>query len=359
MCVFKKNIICGFALFLIPFFLFGWGESIYSQTKNINGIRESSFYGLEKRHFKVGIGPIPRNFPSNQQGWLDMYTKISDVAEIVVVQSRWNESVKKAGDIPEFLDTIGMMKNRFNYIPQFGITFFHLGGQEEGKADLSTRDNHVNNWSNEDAKQQYKELALSICEKYDAQYLALGVEVNTYYQYHPKDFDLFVTAYKDIYDEIKAKYPQTKVFVTFQLERMKGIGDKTFGASIEPHWQLIDKFGDKLDLVAFTTYPEIEYDSPAEIPEDYYSEIRKHTNKKIAFTEIGWQSTKKTEKDQKDFLLRFLQLTKELDIENVNWVFMHDLPGFGPLKKVGLRKSNGQPKQSWFIWKRLKQAPLE
>jgi len=310
---------------------------------------------ISQRSYKLGIGPIPKNFPGTQEGWLDMFEKIPEVGEIVVVQNEWRESIEKSGEIPEILQLVESMKNKYGYVPQFGINFF----QGEGKALLNTRNNRVNNWTNEDAKQQYKELALKICESYDAEYLALGVEVNTYYQYHPEDFDRFVSAYKEIYDEIKSKYPSTKVFITFQLEKMKGIGDKTFGAKLEPQWNLLDKFGDKLDLVAFTTYPEVEYNFPNEIPENYYLEIRKHTNKKVAFTEIGWQSTKRTEKDQNDFLLRFVQLTKKLDIECINWVFMHDLPGFGPLKKVGLRKNNGQPKQSWFVWKELKQIPLE
>lgn len=310
---------------------------------------------ISQRNYKIGIGPIPEDFPGTQKTWLDMFEKIPEVGEIVIAQNEWRESIKKSGEVPEILHLVGTMKDKYGYMPQFGINFF----QGEGNAVLNTKDNSVNNWTNEDAKQKYKELALKICKNYNAEYLALAVEVNTYYQHHPEDFDRFVSVYKEIYDEIKTKYPHTKVFVTFQLEKMKGIGDKTFGADINPHWHLIDKFGDKLDLIAFTTYPEVEYSSPEKIPDNYYLEIRKHSNKKIAFTEIGWQSNNKTEKDQNDFILRFLQLTKGLNVECVNWVFMHDLPGFGPLKKVGLRKSNGTPKQSWDTWKKLKGIPLK
>lgn len=311
-------------------------------------------FSLRQRDFKIGIGPIPRNFPgSSQQDFLDMFDKIKEVAELVIAQNEWRDSGAKSGDIPEYLMLLGIQKETYHYESVFGINFF----QGEGKAILNMSDNPVNDWTNEEAKDKYRNVALEIIRRYNPKYLGLAIEVNTYYQYHPEDFERFVQAYKQIYDEIKIIYPDIKLFVSFQLERMKGIGKKYFGQTIAPHWHLIDTFGDKLDLVAFTTYPELEYGSPAEIPEDYYLEIKKYTDKPIAFTEIGWSAKSRIDESQIKFISKFMALTNTLNKEFVAWVFMHDLKTPGPLTKVGLRNSKGFPKKSWFLWKRIKVLP--
>ncbi len=92
------------------------------------------------------------------------------------------------------------------------------------------------------------------------------------------------------------------------------------GKKHAPAWSLIEKFEPKLDLVGFTTYPMFDYKTPAESPADYYAEIRKHTRKPIAITEMGWLSQEKfsgalaalngtgyegSEQEQVDFLARF------------------------------------------------------
>lgn len=282
-----------------------------------------------------------------------MFDKIREAADIVIAQNEWRDSVAKSGEIPEYLMLLGMQKEQYDYEPVFGINFF----QGEANAILNTPNNPVKDWTNEKAKEMYKNVALEIIRRYSPKYLSLGIEVNTYYQHHPEDFERFVEAYKQIYDEIKKDYPDIKLFVSFQLEKMKGLGKKSFGVEIKPHWHLIDKFDGKLDLVAFTTYPELEYDSPDKIPEDYYSQIKKYTSKPVAFAEIGWSAWRPAEESQVNFILKFMELTKTLNKEFVAWVFMHDLKTPGPLTKVGLRNSSGFPKESWFLWEKLKAMP--
>lgn len=307
------------------------------------------------RSFKIGVGALPRHFPdASEADWLDMAAKVPEVAEIAVAQSEWRDSQTSTGQIPIILQWVYGLNSGNRYEPQFAINFF----QGEGVADLTMPDNASNDWTNASAIAKYREVALGICEKFRPQYLGLGVEVNTYWQYHPDDFARFVQVYRDLYDDIKARYPQTKLFVTFQLEKMKGLGGKTFGTSIPSHWQLLDLFGDKLDLVVFTSYPEVEFSRPSDIPGDYYGEILLHTRKKIAFSEIGWSSNNGSEADQDAFIARFLQTAPSLDPEFVDWSLMHDSKGSGPLTTVGLRSNDGAAKSAWNAWARLIQIPL-
>jgi hypothetical protein len=286
-----------------------------------------------------------------------MFDKIPEAGELVTAQSEWRDSVDESGSIPEFIALLGDQKDIYHYEPVYGINFFQQSGNYDPSLNVNT--DPTNDWTNADAKALYKQVALDICATYHPRYLGLAVEVNSYYLKHTADFSRFVVFYKELYGLIKADYPDTKVFVTFQLEMMKGLGDAIWGFPVDPHWEVLDLFDGKLDLIVFTSYPEVEYSSPEELPDDYYTEITQHTSRKIAFTEIGWSCDHSTEAIQSRFIIRFLHLTGSLDLEFVDWIYMHDLPGSGFPSTVGLRYTNGTAKAGWDQWKALKAKPYQ
>lgn len=314
-------------------------------------------WSFAARRFKVGIGYIPRHFPDSTPGdWLDMLTKVHEVGEYLLLQTNWRDSANQSGQIPQlFVDFAGSLKITYDYEPMIGFTFFNLA---TGEALLNTASNPVNDWTNEDAKQKYRAVTLAICQTFQPTHLALGLEVNTYYHHHPEDFARFVLFYKLLYLEIKQAHPSIKVFVTFQLEKMKGIGQRRFGP-VEPQWELLPLLEDSLDLAVFTSYPGVEYDAAANMPASYYSEIQTYTSKPVAFSEIGWESDYDsfTEEHQVDFINRFVELTKSFNSSFANWAFMHDINPAGPLTTIGLRYNSGEPKASWAKWKELRSAP--
>jgi hypothetical protein len=106
-------------------------------------------------------------------------------------------------------------------------------------------------------------------------------------------------------------------------------------------------------LAAFTTYPELIYADPAQIPEAYYSELSSKGNFTIpvAFTEIGWTGVGASQELlQALFIDNFFQRTSGMNMEFVSWAFMHDLDTDGPLTKIGLYTSVGNPKTSLSHW---------
>ena len=135
---------------------------------------------------------------------------------------------------------------------------------------------------------------------------------------------------------------------------MKGLG--FFGApNGSSQWSLLDKFP-KSDVVAFTTYHNLVYSSPSDIPSNYYNEITIHTSKPIVFTEIGWHSAAEpigweaTENEQAVFVSLFFNQTSTINPKFVTWSFLYDQNTIKPFDSMGLIDKNGNTKLAWDAW---------
>ncbi len=214
-------------------------------------------------------------------------------------------------------------------------------------------------------RQGFIDTVVGLVQEHEVSYLLLGTEVDRIEADDPAAFDAFVALYADTYDAVKAVSPETKVFTAFQLEELRGSGYLT-GRDWEERWDLIDAFGDRLDLVGFTSYPFFDYESPADIPDDYYAEAMAHTGgRPIAFTELGWPSAPLSsapdsgyggnEEEQAAFIQRFGELTDGLDVALVLWAFPNDVgdsvnPSFA---SISLRTNAGEAKPALEAWQTL------
>ena len=317
-----------------------------------------SNYGLaaSERGYFLGIVPTPKTSPEiDLFGAYGEAGEICEVAEVwpkpstigaysALERSRTVEGVRVYGLKP----IVNMNFYAFERVEGEGLKMV-VDSPEGIAADLrdpAFRDGYVND-------------ARRIAERFQPEYLSLGNEVNAYYAAYPEDFEDYATLYKEAYDAVKEVSPETKVFVVFSLNQMGALGQ----------WELIEKFGNEADLVAFTSYPWKEYGTPAEIPEDYYSRIAEYTDKPIAFAEMGWPSDGSvgaSEEEQAEYLARFVELTDGMDVEFVNWLFLHDMEISGDMASVSspaagtiaLKKGDGRPKDVYYVWLDLHDLPL-
>jgi hypothetical protein len=311
------------------------------------------------RSYLMGVGPIWKNYSHpTEDNLIDMYEKINHFGEILIAQGRWRDSYQEAGRIPQGIEPYLIMASVYGFTPQVGINFFDENlGVVTAYLDPVADTGGV--WRNNPTSQNnYTALVYEILNIYHPEFLALGLEVNTYWEYDPDDFDVFVAYYKSLYTAIKSDsaYQNTKIFVTFQLEKLNKtglIGDKD--------WTPFHKFDGYLDVAAFTTYPELIYSNPLQITATYYSEIAAEDSVGIpvAFSEIGWSAEETIQEEkQAAFIDRFFQLTAEMNLEFVNWAFMHDLDTIGPLTKIGLYTSDGTPKTGLLNWIERRDEPV-
>jgi hypothetical protein len=191
-------------------------------------------------------------------------------------------------------------------------------------------------------------------------YLGVGVEINSFlWEKSPEDLEWFVTAFPQVVAAVHEVSPDTKVFPGFQLERLRGLKSGLYGEQdTDPEWELIDLFPDA-DVIGFTTYPGLIFNSPNEIPDDYYIEILQHTDKPIVFTEVGWQAGGElgdwsgTPEDQADFVAtRVGELAVLSDM--LIWSFLWDQEAAPePFATMGLIDRSGQTRPAFDLWRNL------
>lgn len=239
---------------------------------------------------------------------------------------------------------------RYNYTPIIITGSFSVGNGGTVKENVDTS-----------KFEEYKNNIVHFADKEKPQYLGLGNEMNYLYEQKPDSYKNFVAWFNETYDAVKKVSPDTKVFVTLQLEHMKGLRGGLFGGkndTSKTDWKVLDDFS-KADFFSFTTYPSIIYDDPKDIPANYYSEIKNHTKKDIAFSEIGWPSNltvsghSSTPEEQKEFVDYIKETMTDVKPLFITWPFLYDQKIGEPFKSMGLKDADGNKKPAYDAWAAL------
>ena len=302
------------------------------------------------RSYYIGLVPSPKNQPETSfEDIVAAYEEAGRLGEVMMVwsdpncigqcsrlrQTRVVEAARSNGMEPVLTLNFATIHNSSGKGLQYGVcwpnhTAANITDPEFRKA-----------WINE---------AKSLAAEFRPSYFSLGNEVNDYFYLHPEDLPHYITLYDEAYAEIKKVSPETKVFVVFSYTHLID----------NSQWGMLEKFDNRSDLIGLTTYPWKHYSSPQEIPSGYYRRAGNYTTKPIAFTEIGWPSTG-SEYEQAEFLAVFQNRTGGMDLEMVNWLFLHEIPIEGTLANViqdetatvSLKERNGTKKEIYSKWQEL------
>ena len=325
------------------------GAAVPSPTPAASAAPQATRYGvagLIAPHFPA---PVPADYET-------LYTSLASTGGALGLYTAWSDAGAE-GKPPAAIAaaTAAAAKYRFGpLVIALGVTADAPGGVR------STVD-----W-NGPQRDRFVAAATAVAKERKPEMLALGVESNRLWMSDPQAFDGFVTGYAEAYDAIKKVSPSTRVFTIFQLELMRGSAYLMTGKSepAAPQWPLLEKFAGRLDVAGFTTYPFLDFRTPAEIPDDYYADAARRAGVPVAFTEIGWPSADLggaaagspyggTPEEQADFARRFFALTKSLDVAAALWSFPNDLGSGGPrtFASVGLRENDGTAKPALDVWR--------
>lgn len=291
-----------------------------------------------ERSFQLGIVPMP-------QGWSG-----EEIASAYQLS-------RQAGEVISLTQKIGWGSDKYLKQYQNDVTlarkqgleiFISVDVLEDDRKEIANLPKGLKGkgFADKTLRQLYIDEVTEIAKKYRPENIALAVEINGYYISHPEDFPHFVSLYKEAFHSIKAVSPKTKVAVSFLYETMVA----------ETQWDLLSMFGEQLELLCLTTYPEFLYgDSPQDIPEAHYAILKNIEGLPIAFMEIGWsgKNNEKGEQQQAEFITRFFELTEDTNLSLAIWTLLHDWKGGGVFETMGLIDSQGRKKPAWETFKSM------
>ena len=325
--------------------------------------------GGPTRSFMMGLSSLPREL--NATAYATTFDLAAENGEMVLIQ--------RAPPWEDFLpgnnvsgDTASTSASEKDAVQDKDLTLFVAIDPTDGSTGrdrLSGLPGPLagKGFGDPDVRRAFTSYAEYVALNYEPEYLALGVEMNLYYEKNKEDFENFRTLYFEAYDAVKEISPDTQVTVTFQYEDLQGIlprEDKHF-----PSWQLVKAFDPKMDILAISTYPSFAFSSADAIPSNYYSQLRAFTDKPIAIAEMGYSSASSvpgvnggTEGDQAAFLEFVLGDASANDMRFVVWfagwdpTYAKDTP-YGAFQHIGLLRDDNSEKPAWRLWAEAAQRP--
>jgi hypothetical protein len=325
------------------------------------------------RSFMMGFSTLPREL--NADSYADAFKLASSNGEMVLIQRTppWKDFLPGA-DVSE--DTAKTTASEKQAIADGHLRLFFAIDPTDGSTGrdrlaglpsaLSGR-----NFSDPDVRAAFVSYARYVALNYKPAYLALGVEINLYYDKNKDAMDDFKSLYAEAYDAVKKISPDTQVTVTFQYEDLQGVlptEDQHFA-----DWPLLRSFAPKLDVMAISTYPSFAYASAAAIPANYYSQLRAFTDRPIVIAQMGYSSAAAggaqgmnsgTEQDQDAFLKRALVDAQEMKMPFVIWfagwdpTYANNTP-FGIFQHIGLLRADKTSKPAWNTWFAAARRPYQ
>jgi len=312
---------------------------------------------IKERDFYIGIVPSPKSIPeSTFDDLTKAYEEAGRVAEVTMVwgnpggiglhdklkQNKVVTAVRVYGLKPVLTLNFHTIKE----VPGEGLKVI-IDAPEDVTAEVS----------NSEFRELWIDEAKNIAKEFKPEYFSLGNEINDYFYKNPDDLKDYLTLFDEAYDAIKEVSPNTKVMVVFSYTHLIDSNQ----------WDLFAKFDSRVDVMGLTTYPWKHFDSPKNIDADYYSKLNQYITKPIAFTEIGWPSTS-SEAEQAEFLVKFVELVKDNNVEMINWLFLHEMDVTQGIGKnvfsaetgtIALRNADGSKKEVYDVWERLYRGELE
>lgn len=281
----------------------------------------------------VGFSLSPRSY--DQTGFDEFFGRAVDAADLVAWVGAWSD-LEQGGTL------VYDRASDYGYVPVV-VTGFPTDA--DGRRVIP-----------EDSDEVIDTVAGWVADQ-PVPFLGFGVETNSFlWEKAPDDFEWYVETFRELAKAVHDVSADTVVFPGFQLERLRGMKDGLFGGErTEPNWELIDRFPDA-DAIGFTTYPGLIFPTPAGMPDDYYDEIRTHTDKPLVFTEVGWQAGGElgqwtgTPQSQDDYVTKRLPELAGMS-EMVIWSFLYDQQAGGPaFQTMGLIDSSGSERPAWATW---------
>ena len=321
------------------------------------------------RPFLLGFSALPAEL--TQDAYLAAFDLAAGHGELLLIQRapEW-AGFLGGGDPPERIDDLTLREREA--VAERGLRLFYaldpFDPANRGRLAAPPPDREDAGLGDPELRAAFVAEARYVAAAYAPDYLALGVEVNATFERSRAQYAAFLHAYREAYDAVKAVSPETLVFATFQYEQLLGV--VPWERPRPPRWELLDDFGERLDLFAVATFPSVTYRLARDVPPLYYRQSLDHTALPMAFAAVGFASApgrdgvhSSTPAEQRRYLQRLLSDAGAIGAPFLVWFAGRDPayadgPPFDLLASVGLRDASDRPKEAWTVWAETASRPL-
>lgn len=344
----------------------------------------------------MGLSPFPAEPESTS--FIDAFEYVLRNADVILHQHDvgvpWAELMNAGGDsrLPQLL--VDEIFFRATNSRRSGLRVFvattPLNGNRDGLAPewgTSSPPPGLENASLGDpaVQEAYEDWCLFLAEAYLPDFFAVVIEANMYEDARNNDWLQLLDLYQRVHSAIKQRIGNIPVFLTLQLEYLRG--DLTLDG--QPQWEVLNEIaiGVNLDIAALSTYPSIAENSVLEIGPSYFTEaverVQRATNAPVIICETGYPSETvqtsqfffvSSEQDQRDYLDILIEAAETAPVDLITWFFPFDFPEIlnalepelSPAEveymqlfvPMGLNDSQRFPKLSGILWEETLYRPV-
>ena len=216
----------------------------------------------------------------------------------------------------------------------------------------------------------HDEWVLRIAERIQPPWFGLASEINTLAaRGDPTLYAAVKAMLDDLAPQVRQRSPASKVFVSFQADEANG----RLGPEPIDNFALIGDFD--IDALGLSSYPVFAFDSPADIPDDYFQNFRDATDLPLLLVEGGWSSadvpwSQGTPAQQVAFMNRFETLLDGVQAEAWVMLTFTDLDvnalgldpdraaGLSNFAHMGILDTELRRKPAYAAWQRIFDRPL-
>lgn len=295
----------------------------------------------EPRTYAMGWSPAPPR--PDEALFLEVVDSLTAVAEVTILQQPvpWPELlagapmdslVEDRGNVTDFMRAKGL-EIVFLIDPLDGLDRRREdpGLVEAGRSVLEP-----------EIRALHEEWVRRIAERVRPRWLGLASEINTLAaRGDPALYAGILDLVNTLAPQVRQRSPGTTVFVSFQADEANGM----FGDPIIDHFALIADFD--IDALGLSSYPVFAFETPADVPADYFTAFDQATDLPLLLVEGGWNSestqlTTGTPQEQVDYFTRYEELLDGVAAEL--WVLLTftdlDIPALGLPPDRALTLSN-------------------
>jgi hypothetical protein len=208
--------------------------------------------------------------------------------------------------------------------------------------------------SDQEWRNAYRDAIMGALEETRPAYISLGNEVNRWYEEHgmeegdPDGFQHYVSLYNEIYDQVKQRSHDTRVFCTFAREIVSELR--------EADMSVLGLFDvERMDMLVITSYPHSVQgiNRPSDLTEGYYDDLSLlMPGIPFGFSEVAWPSLEAFggQQAQAGFLANLTSMTSTMDLRMLGWPWLHDIDAND---HTGLLAMNGEEKLAYQVWLEL------